>query len=333
MLWDGSPHPWFGKDQAPCCLMATMDDATGKVLALLFVPAESSWAYLKLLEQVITRWGVPASVYQDCHGALKRNDSHWSLEEELAGKQQPTQVGAALEALGIEAIFAGSAQAKGRIERLFGTLQDRLVASLGREGITGIAAANAYVNNGFLADFNAKFAEAPASPERVWRTPPRQAERERILSLCYSATVGNDNAVRLDGRVIDIPPGPGKCSYAKLKVEVRQLLDGSWRVYWQGQVIAGAPATEIADLIRTRRRRKGVRAAYDHQWVNLASAPPKPAPMAEGLPAAATPAGKPNQGASRPTHPEQDPQGRANPPTAGFRRANPGRRIGATRIA
>ena len=128
--------------------------------------------------------------------------------------------------------------------------------------------------------------------------------------------MGNDNAVRLEGKVIDIPPGPGKRSYAKQQVEVRQVLDGSWRVYWSDQVLASAPATEIADLIRTRRRRKGVRAAYDYQWVNLASAPPKP-----------------NQGASRQSHPEQDPQGRANPPTTRFRRANPGRRIEATRIA
>jgi transposase len=106
MLWDGSPHHWFGEDYPACCLMAAIDDATGKVLAAFFCPAETSWAYLKLLEQVVVRWGVPASVYQDRHGTLKRNDSHWSLAEELAGRQAPTQVGAALEALGITPIFA-----------------------------------------------------------------------------------------------------------------------------------------------------------------------------------------------------------------------------------
>ena len=86
MLWDGSPHRWFGPDHRPCCLMAAMDDATGKVLALRFGPAESAWAYLKLLEEVVLRWGVPASVYQDRHGTLKRNDDAWSLQEELAGR-------------------------------------------------------------------------------------------------------------------------------------------------------------------------------------------------------------------------------------------------------
>src|SRR3990172_7250416 len=131
LLWDGSPHRWFGAQTAPCCLMAAIDDATGKVLALRFVPQESAWAYLKLLEEVICRWGVPASVYQDRHTIHKRADDFWSLEEELAGRQDPTQVGAALEALQIEPICALSPQAKGRVERPFRTLQDRLVAPLG----------------------------------------------------------------------------------------------------------------------------------------------------------------------------------------------------------
>jgi len=96
MLWDGSPHRWFGEEYPACCLMAAIDDATSQVLAAFFCPAETSWAYLKLLEQVVLRWGVPASVYQDRHGTLKRNDSSWSLAEELSGRQAPTQVGAAL---------------------------------------------------------------------------------------------------------------------------------------------------------------------------------------------------------------------------------------------
>jgi len=125
MLWDGSPHRWFGTDYPACCLMAAIDDATCTVLGAFFCPAETSWAYLKLLEQVVVNWGVPARVYQDRHGTLKRNDDHWSLAEELEGRQRPTQVGAALEALGITPIFALSPQAKGRIERLFNTLQDR----------------------------------------------------------------------------------------------------------------------------------------------------------------------------------------------------------------
>jgi transposase len=272
MLWDGSPHRWFGEEYPACCLMAAIDDATGKVLAISLCPAETSWAYLKLLEQVVLGWGVPASVYQDRHGTLKRNDDHWSLAEALAGRQAPTQVGPALEALGIEPIFALSPQAKGRVERLFGTLQDRLTACLRLAGITEIAAANDFLP-GFLQAHNDRFAQAPAQAEPVWGKPPKPPERERLLSLCYPAKVSPDNAVRLDGMILDIPPGPGKRSYAKQRVEVRQLLDGRWRVYYRDRAIAEAPATEIAELTRTRRRRKDIPAAHDDVWVFLASKP------------------------------------------------------------
>jgi hypothetical protein len=272
MLWDGSPHHWFGKDYPACCLMAAIDDATSRVLAAFFCPAETSWAYLKLLEQVVLRWGVPASVYQDRHGTLKRNDDHWSLAEELAGRQTPTQVGAALEALAITPIFALSPQAKGRVERLFGTLQDRLAASLRLAGITEIPPANDFLPD-FLQAHNDRFAQAPAQAEPLWGKAPKPSQRERLLSLCYPAKVSPDNAVRLDGMVLDIPPGPNKRSYAKLPVEVRQLLDGRWRVYYRDRLIAQAPATGIAELTRTRSRRKDIAAAYDDVWVFLASKP------------------------------------------------------------
>jgi transposase len=307
MLWDGSPHHWFGEEAPACCLMAAIDDATGKVLGAHFCPAETSWAYLKLLAQVLERWGIPASVYQDRHGTLKRNDDRWSLEEELAGRQRPTQVGAALEALGIHPSFALSPQAKGRIERLFGTFQDRLIASLRLAGITQFAPANDFLP-GFLEAYNTRFAVPAAVSEPVWGKPPKRAERERILSLCYPAKVGNDNAVRLDGMVLDIPPGPARRSYAKAPVQVRQLLDGRWRVYHRNRVIAEAPATEIAELTRARRRRKGMPAAHDDVWVFLASKPSvaeldRLEELAAGRPAAAV------------------------------RRAGPGGVIGATRIA
>ena len=310
MLWDGSPHRWFGPESVPCCLMAAIDDATGKVLALRFVPQECAWGYLKLLEEVILRWGVPGSVYQDRHTIHQRADEFWSLAEELAGRQDPTQVGAALEALQIQAICANSPQAKGRVERLFRTLQDRLVALLGRDGIADLHAANAYLGNGFIDAFNRLFSQPPHRPEQAWRKAPAPSELERILSLCYPATVGNDNAVRLDGLVIDIAPGPKGRSYARQRVEVRQLLDGRWRIYFQGKQIAEAPATEPVELIRVKRKRKAMRGAYDAVWVNLASRP-QTNPPAGGSPVTNC----------------------AAPPTRTTRRAGPGRGIGATRIA
>jgi transposase len=305
-LWDGSPHRWFGKDRPACCLMAAMDDATGKVLELLFAPYEGSWAYLKLLEGIVSRYGIPVSVYQDKHSALKRNDDFWSIDEQLEGRQYPTQVGAALEALGIKAIFANSPQAKGRIERLFGTLQDRLVAELELEGITDPESANAFVHNRFLEEFNARFAQEAEDSVSVWRKVGR-LDLNRILSFRYEATVGNDNAIRYAGMVIDVPPGPGGQGYAGVRAELRQLLDGSWRVYHKDKLITTCEATEIAEPILAKRRRNGSRAAADSVWVYMQSAPENTQPQqAESL---------------------------AKTAVGSVRRAGPGGAIGATRIA
>jgi transposase len=274
ILWDGSPHRWFGEEYPPCCLMAAMDDAKGEVLSLIFVKEEGSLGYLRTLERVISRYGIPASVYHDKHSALVRNDDNWSIEEELAGEQYPTQVGAALKALGIESIAASSPEAKGRIERAFRTLQDRLVPLFQLEGITDIEPANSYFEESdFLDDFNSKFAVEAVNTQSAWRAVPKNLDLDRVLSLEYEATVGNDNAIRFYGMIIDIPPGPNRRSYAGVKAELRQTLDGSWRVYHQDKLIATAPPTAIVEPIRRRKRRKGVRAAHDSQWVYMASAP------------------------------------------------------------
>ena len=270
MLWDGSPHRWFGPDENPCCLMAAMDDATGKILGLLFCEHECSWAYLELLRRVVKGWGVPCSVYQDKHSALKRNDDWWSLEEELAGEREPTQVGMALADLGIEPIFANSPQAKGRIEKLFETLQDRLAPQLDLEGIKEIGSANEYLKSVFVPEFNRKFS-AEASGEHRWRRLHSSVDLERICSFRYKAKVGNDNAVRFCGMVFDIEPGPGGRSYAGVQADLRQMLDGSWRIYHQNDLIAEAASTEIGEPFRAKKRRRDAKAAYDCHWVYLAS--------------------------------------------------------------
>ncbi|MGI6294471.1 MAG: ISNCY family transposase [Armatimonadota bacterium] len=304
MLWDGSPHRWFGKDMPACCLMAAIDDATSKVVGLFFCEAECSWAYLELLRRVIDKHGIPLSTYQDRHSALKRNDSFWSIEEELAGRQDPTQVGAALEALGIEPIDALTPQAKGRVERLFKTLQDRLVAQLRLKGITDIEAANKYLDETFVDDLNSNFSVAAQNAQSAWRKPARGCDLARVLSLKYEAIVGNDKAIRYAGMIIDVAPGPKQRSYAGVKVQMCQMLDGSWRVYYNDAVIATAPPTDIAEPIRAKNRRKGVRAARESKWVYLASAQ------------------EPDKG-TVPAHKAK--------PTA--RRAGTGRTINATRIA
>jgi len=208
VLWNGSPHPWFGSRYPPCCLMAAIDDATGKLLAARFFPFESSSGYLWLLKEMVKKYGIPMIIHQDRHGALHRNDYHWSLEEQLAGRQEPTQVGLALEALGIRPIFALSPQVKGRVEKLFGTLQDRLIAELRLAGLTAPEAANSFLESTFIQRFNRRFAVSPRASEKAWRKPPKQLDLDRIISFSYKATVGNDNTVRLGGLTIDIPPGP-----------------------------------------------------------------------------------------------------------------------------
>jgi transposase len=207
VLWDGSPHPWFGPNLPPCCLMAAMDDATGGILAARFFAFEGTEGYLWLLRQVVTQHGIPISIYQDRHGSLKRNDDHWTLEEELAGRQEPTQVGQALRTLGIQPIFALSPQAKGRIERLFGTLQDRLGAELGLAKVTTLPQGNDFLP-AFIRRFNHRFAIAPCQSEKAWRSVPKTIEVDRAISFHYPTKVGLDNTVRLGTLLLDIPPGP-----------------------------------------------------------------------------------------------------------------------------
>ena len=276
VLWDGSPHPWFGSNLHPCCLMAAIDDATGAILAARFFVFEGTEGYLWLLRQIVTRYGIPISIYQDRHGSLKRNDDHWTLEEELAGRQEPTQVGQALRTLGIQPIFALSPQAKGRIERLFATLQDRLVAELGLAKVTTLQQGNDLLP-AFIRRFNYRFAIAPCQSEKAWRSVPKTLDVDRAISFCYPTKVGLDNTARLGDLILDIPSGPLGRSYAKARVEARQLLNGSWKVYYQDRLIAKHPSTALQEPIRALRRNRSRAispAAESHNWVYQASAQP-----------------------------------------------------------
>ena len=273
VLWDGSPHQSFGQTLPPCCLMAAIDDATGTVLAARFFAFEGSEGYLWLLRQIVTRYGIPISIYQDRHGSLKRNDDHWSLEEELAGRQEPTQVGQALRGLGIQPIFALSPQAKGRIERLFGTLQDRLVAEFGLAKVTTLEKGNDLLP-ALIRQFNRRFAVAPLQSEKAWRPVPQTLDVDRAISFHYPTKVGLDNTVRIGKQLLDIPPGPHGRSYARARVEVRQLLNGSWKVYYQNHLIAKHPSTTIHEPIRALPRDRSNLQGRNAHWVYQASAPP-----------------------------------------------------------
>lgn len=270
VLWDGSRHAWF-EDRGPMlCLVGAIDDASSALLpGAHFVAHESAAAYLRLLHGLVATCGVPWAIYMDQHTALRRNDDHWSLTEELRGRQDPTQVGWALDALGIEAIYALSPQAKGRAERLWGTLQDRLVSELRLAGARTVADANAVLAR-HTPDHNQRFAVAPADQTPAWRPLPRGLDLVRVCSFRYDATVLKDNTVRLGGFVLDIPPGPRRRSYADRRVEVRQLLDGGWRVYLDDTLIATAAPTTLSEprAIRRRKHRHGAPASapVDAVW-------------------------------------------------------------------
>ncbi|MFY9552213.1 MAG: ISNCY family transposase [Thermoanaerobaculia bacterium] len=259
LLWDGSPHDWL-EDRGPkLCLMGAIDDATSEVMpGAHFVQQECAAGYLRTLKAIVAELGIPWSIYMDQHGSLRRNDDNWTLAEELRGRQDPTQVGIALEALEIEPIFALSPQAKGRVERMWWTFQDRLVSELRLAGATTASQATAVVER-YRLEHNERFAVAPRDRAPAWRPVRPGVDLDRICSFRYEATVRRDNAVRLAGMVIDIPPGPRKRTYADKRVEVRQILDGSWRIYDGNVLIATGPVSHHGELrvILNRKKTRG----------------------------------------------------------------------------
>jgi hypothetical protein len=256
VLVDGSQFDWLGTG-THVLLLGAIDDATSTVLALHFRPAEDLHGYLTLLGRLAARHGLPVTLYGDRLGVFVRNDAHWTLEEELQGAQHPTQFGQVLRDLAIGYIGAHSPQAKGRIERLWETLQDRLVAELRWHGLTTVEAAEAFLPT-YLVDHNRRFAQPPADAAAAWRRPPRDlADR---LSCRYTRRVAHDNTVRLSSRWIQIPRGPHGRSYAGNRVEVRECLDGRLLVDYQGRRLATAPAP-ADDFVLVPRRAQRLRAS------------------------------------------------------------------------
>lgn len=253
---DGSPFDWLEGRGPAMTLLGAIDDATGTVLALHFRPAEDLHGYTTLLRQVVLQDGLPLALYGDRLNVFVRNDRHWTLEEQLQGTQKPTHFGRMLQALGIGYLPAGSPQAKGRIERLWRTLQDRLVSELRLRGISTRAAAHAFLPE-FLADFNRRFAHAPADATPVWRRPPR--DLDELLSCRYERTVARDNTIRLGARLLQILRGPHGRSYAGCRVELRECLDGRLLAFHQGVRIAQQAAPDADFVLVPRPSTRGQR--------------------------------------------------------------------------
>lgn len=253
---DGSPFAWLEGRGPEMTLHGAIDDATSTVLALHFRPAEDLHGYAVVFQQLFTQYGLPLAVYGDRINILVRNDAHWSLAEQLRGAQDPTHLGRVLADLGVGYLAAGSPEAKGRIERLWRTLQDRLTSELRLRHLSTPEGANAFLPE-FLADLNPRFTRDPADAAPAWRPAPR--DLPLVLSCRYTRQVARDNTVRLGPRWIQLPPGPHHRSYAGGRVELRELLDGRLVVLHEGTVLAtqaappafvlkprSAPGAEIA---------------------------------------------------------------------------------------
>ena len=246
---DASLFAWFEHRGPMATLHGLIDDATSIPLALWFRPNEDLHGYVTVLDRTCRAHGVPVELYGDRLNLFQRNDTHWTLSEELQGQQEPTHFGRMLGTLGISFIQAHSPQAKGRIERLWGTLQDRLTSEMRLRGLATLEAGNAFLP-AFLADFIPRFAQPPATTIPAWRPAPR--DLERVLSCRYERTVGRDNTVQLGARWVQIPRGRGGRSYAGCRVEVCELLDGRLLVFYQGTLLVHQASPSAAFVLKPR---------------------------------------------------------------------------------
>ena len=226
---DGSPHDWLEGRGPRLTALGMQDDATGKILAAQFFLSETAFGYLCLLRQLLRRHGLPLAFYGDRSGVFVRNDDNWTIEEQLAGRRQPTQFGRALQQLGITFIAARSPQAKGRVERLWGVLQDRLSSELRLAKADDIDSANAVLRK-FIADYNRRFTRQPREKQTAWRAVPESLER--ICCFMHERIVSNDNVVQWDGRRFQIPQQARRFSFAGAKVQIYQALNGRLSFYY-----------------------------------------------------------------------------------------------------
>lgn len=274
---DASPHDWLQGRGPRMSLIGAIDDATGKVPHALFREQEDSQGYFELLRQIVSRYGIPLALYHDRHSIFEVSPDErerQTIPEQLAGKPMLTQFGRLMVELGITAISARSPQAKGRIERLWGTFQDRLVSELRLAGISSLKEANRFLE-GFLERYNARFAVPPEEPGAAYRSAQDLA-LSTFFCFKYERVVGADNVVRFNGRRLQILPSLDRLSYARCSVQVHEQLDGTLRVYYQRHYLDTRPAPVEATKARVpafastqalpARPSQPTRPAPDHPW-------------------------------------------------------------------
>src|SRR5665213_2288715 len=231
---DGSHHDWFEGRGPKCVLRVMVDDATNQMRARFF-PEETTRASYDVLEGWARKHGLPDSLYVD-RDSIYRCEGAASIAEQLAGEEPQTQFGRAMKALGVELILANSPQAKGRVERRNGLLQDRLVKALRLRGISDLAGANLYLKQEFLPELNERFTVAPASPANVHRPAP--GNLREVLSWEEERVVQRDWTVAWQNGWYQIDRRHEGMSLAGKTVVVRRLLDGSEQLVYRGHKLA-----------------------------------------------------------------------------------------------
>ncbi|AEJ60724.1 Integrase catalytic region [Spirochaeta thermophila DSM 6578] len=221
--FDGSPHDWFEGRRSACCLMVMVDDATGITYAR-FSEQETSAAAMQLLWGWVEQYGIPMSLYCDLKNAYKTLREP-TLEEQLAGKEPKTAFERACDKLGVQIVSAYSPQAKGRVERRNGILQDRLVKELRLAGICTIEEANRYLWETFLPQFNERFAVEAEDSQDVHVRCTKETKLKEIFCFEANRVVQNDYTIYYERQVLQIKNDKGFLPRPKQKVLVRKYLD------------------------------------------------------------------------------------------------------------
>ena len=234
---DASTHEWI-EGLGSLDLVVTMDDATSQILSAFLVAEEGTASSFRGLAEVFGAHGLPLSLYTD-------RGSHYFFTPQAGGKvdrSRPTQVGRALAQLGVEHIAAYSPQARGRSERLFRTLQDRLPKELALNAITTVQAANAFLRGVYIAAHNARFAVAAEQPGSAFVAIPG-VDLNEILCVQVERQAGHDNCVSFNRLKLQIPASPLRAHFVKANVKVRQYCDGSHAIFHGPRCLARYDST------------------------------------------------------------------------------------------
>jgi Winged helix-turn helix len=224
---DGSEHAWFEDRGETCTLLAFVDDATSRLMQLRFVASESAFDYFRATKDYLETHGKPVAFYSDKHGIFRVN------AKDAIGGDRVTQFGRALAALNIDIICANSPQAKGRVERAFGTLQDRLVKELRLAGIASIEAANGWVA-GFVDGYNKRFGRVPANAKNLHRPLTASDDLHEILAWREARTVTKNLTLHYDRMMLLLEPTPFVRGLVRKRVDVVNYPDGRFAVQFEG---------------------------------------------------------------------------------------------------